>query len=215
MIRNIVIVLLVAIIAFILSRYEAGQIFENDIEQTKSTIENIYQAETPEESQKFVEEHNARAKQEMVILKQRAKSSASIKFLELTEQQNRHADDTTLYTSQLIPLSKSMENMDPGSSDPALINEKFTDFCTIHGKYLVSLESVQKILNEKIDMVDKHPEILQEIVGGTPEQREQVKSVMQQLLYNQSNMLFQEQQYHMQLQCPGYLANLNGKQPGL
>ena len=212
MIKNLIIFVLVVIVIFFLSRYEEEQVFEKDIEQTKTAIENIYQAETAEESQKFAEEHNTRAKQEMIIMKQRAQSSESVKFLELTEQQNIHADETTLYTSQLIPLTKKMEKIDPASSDPAVIREMLTEFCTTHEKYLVSLESLQKILNEKIDLVNKHPVILQEIVGGTTNQREEVKSVMQLMLDNQNNMLFQEQQSHLQLQCPDYLNGKNGDQ---
>ena len=213
--RNLIIVVLLAIVAIFLTRYEEQQVFDKDLEQTKSTIENIYQSESAEESQKFVEEHNNRARQEMEILKQRANSSESIKFIELTEQQNRYADESTLYTGKLIPLSKKMESMDPDLSDPVMVNEMLTEFCTTHKKYLASMESVQKILREKLDMVNKYPIILQEIVGGTAEQRKEVKSVMQLMLDNQHNILFQEQQSHKQLQCPHYLANTDGNQPVL
>lgn len=215
MIRNLIIIVLLAIIAFFLYRYEEEKVFEKDMEQTKSNIENIYLAESAEESQKYVEDHNTRAKQEMVYMKQRAKAPASIKFVELTQQQNRYADESTLYTSQLIPLIKKMEGMDPASSDPVVVKNMLTEFCTTHKKYLGSLESVQNILIEKLDMINKHPVILQEIVGGTPEQREQVKSVMQLMLDNQSNVLIQEQQYRSQIQCSGDVANTNGIQQKL
>ena len=171
----------------------------SEIDGLASNLENMKNAATVEEIQKNVEEYNEKATSKFSLLKKKAISPVSIKFVELTEKQNNLSKKGELLMKDIhefIPIFESMNYESNDEVELKNIEKTLVDFCELEKSYISLISDIVVILDEKIKLSETE-EVKKEIF----ENQKGYDELIIKLRNNQAEILSGEEQAFNELSC--------------
>jgi hypothetical protein len=194
--------ILVFVIAFYFAKYEMPEPTEQEINKVISDLDKIEKSENIDDSMKHVEAYNREATREFNLLKEKAKSPASIKFVELTEKQNSLASEGEMHVKKMYPFINSLtpEVFD----EPEKLSDILIPLCTImKEEYIPAFSELIQTVGAKYDLLNENPEISNELFAG---EHETMKELLSHLNNTQNRIFEDEKQAYAEFQCEEQLA---------
>ena len=140
-----------------------------ELDDLETTLDNIKNATTTEESLRYAEEYRKKVKGDTSLLKSRAKSPASIEFVRLTDKQNNLSTEAKIIEKKLDAIYRELENMDFETNDEnefQIITDTYVNYCKLSKEYNSLLSEIVAILNKKVNLLND-PAVTKELTGNT------------------------------------------------
>ncbi len=174
---------------------------EQEVDKIIINIDDIENSQNVDEVVKNTESFNQNAFAEFQQIKVRAKSPASLQFVNLTEKQNQLANQGMILARQMQPLVNQMTS--ELVNNPEQLPTVLIPLCTHLREYIPVFSGIVDILSTKSKLIHEQPIVSTELMNG---QHEQMKELMSHMLASQSRILEDEKKAYVNLRCDEYLA---------
>ena len=131
---------------------------------------------------------------ELTGLEQMMKSPESIKFVELTDKQNALVDESQGMANKISPMFDELAKIN--LEDTEKVTSLMIPLCREYRIYIDTFSNLVKIIDEKSDLIDKHPIISDELFNG---QQNEIKDLLSQHWESQAKILTEEMQYYKEI----------------
>lgn len=197
--------IIVVIATYYFAKYEMSDLSKQEANEVVSNIDKIEKSENIDESMKNVEAHNREAFREFDRLKERAKSPASIKFVELTEKQNSLASEGEMLVKKMHPF---INRLTPEAfEEPEKLSDILVPLCTImKEEYIPAFSDMLETISAKQDLLNENPDISTELFAR---EHEEMKKLIAHLHSSQSRILDDEKRAYDEFECDTRLAAAN------
>lgn len=197
--------LIVFVIAFYFSTYDNEKIKTEsatyEVDKIITEIDDIENAQNVDDVVKHTESFNKNAFDNFNEIKARAKSPASIQFVELTQKQNQLANKGMMLARKMQPLVNSMTP--ELANDPEKLPTVLIPLCSHLQEYIPVFTEIVLILSTKSNLIREQPIVSTELMDG---QQEQMQELLTHMLDSQSRVLEEEKKAYETLRCDEYLA---------
>lgn len=183
------------------STFVKDVVVDHEVESIKTDIDKIEKTDNIDDLVENLESFNEEAFREFEEMKARAKSPATIQFVEMTKKQNDLAARGQAMTREMQPLINNLNQ--EASDDPEKMKTLLTPLCSRFKEYIPLFSDMVNTVWLKSSLLDKNPVISNELFAG---EHEKMKSLIKHLLDSQTRTLEQEKQSYILLHCDEILA---------
>lgn len=192
-------IIIIILVAHHFSKQWAG--VDQEVDNFITNLDKVENAETIDERIETTESFNKDATKDFYLLTERAKSPASIEFVELTEKQNSLAERGMDISREMQPL---VNRLTPEVvSDPEKLTKILIPLCFNMSEFIPVISDALLIINTKSDLINEHPIIAKELMD---DQQDEAKKIMSHMISSQNRILEREKKAYGDLYCDDYLA---------
>ncbi len=176
-----------------------------NLKEIDRSLKEIEAAETIEDSVTLLNKYNNKMKNMSGLLAAKAKSPASLKFMEYHYKQEELAEKGVEMMLKVAEIAKVIENINSDTTDEDelnLLTVQFVKLCRIDREYILLISDIVNAIDMKISLY-KDPIVFEEIFNKEPRTHQLLLTFRD----NQNKVLKEEKEVYQQLDCDTILAS--------